>query len=648
MPRPKVLILGKLPPPYMGPAIATGIILGSKLKDSFELLHLNTKINDKISSMGKLDLGKVKRNIGIYSGLRKMIRRNRPDLVLIPISQTTMGFLKDAPFIYIASRGKQKVLLQLRGSNFLNWYNSSSFLTKWFIRRSLKRADGIIVLGDNLRYLFADFYPPEKIYVVPNGANYNIPECPPNPKLKALYLANLIPSKGIEDILMSLTVLSSENSEALELNAFGAWGSPEFKSHCESLAQKSKTEITFNTSVSGEDKFRQYAEADLFIFTPREPEGHPWVIVEAMAAGLPIISTDQGAIRESVEDGVNGFIVPHNNPQAIAEKVELLIQDEELRNKMGRNSREIYLRKFTEERMVENLRNTFEDVLKDDKSLEQVEEFWDENLCGHHFVQDEYLSPEFFKKYREFRYKKTHHLNTYIDWEGAKGKDVLEIGLGIGSDGTRWAAQARSYTGVDLTNEAVEATKIHLGLHKLTGTVEQGNAESLQFKDGSFNLVYSHGVIHHTPDIDRALSEINRVLKPDGEVILMLYAKGSFNYWVRIQGYFRIRMLASILVRKLGGKLSKTWEEHYQNWKKKGWKYLGWKEWPHHCTDGPNCEIANIYTQKEIRQMLEKQNLKVTRMKKAHFPVRLSPATEQFLGRFLGFHQLVWASKKGH
>ena len=94
------------------------------------------------------------------------------------------------------------------------------------------------------------------------------------------------------------------------------------------------------------------------------PEGHPWVIVEAMAAGLPIISTDQGAITESVVDGVNGFIVEKRNPTAIAEKIITLIDDTHLRHKMGKASRIFYEEKFTEKHLVENFKTCFYAVIR--------------------------------------------------------------------------------------------------------------------------------------------------------------------------------------------------------------------------------------------------------------------------------------------
>lgn len=279
--------------------------------------------------------------------------------------------------------------------------------------------------------------------------------------------------------------------------------------------------------------------------------------------------------------------------------------------------------------------------------LKQVETFWNGNLCGKQFVEAKFPSKEFFERYRRFRYRKTHHLDKYIAWGEAKDKDVLEIGLGIGADATRWAQHARSYTGVDLTAEAVSATQIHFEHLGLKGAILQGNAEQLALADNSFDIVYSHGVLHHTTDIDSTFREIYRVLRPGGRFIVMLYAKGSFNYWVRIQLYFRWRLRFELLRNRLGGSSKGIWENHVRNYKQEGPGYLSWNNFPHRCTDGPDCRIANIYWRSEMTSKLKRAGFEIEKCKKAHFPMGGHlPAFERFLASFAGFHQLIWAGKK--
>lgn len=280
-----------------------------------------------------------------------------------------------------------------------------------------------------------------------------------------------------------------------------------------------------------------------------------------------------------------------------------------------------------------------------DSKLKKVEDYWNENLCGSHFIPEEYPSKEFFEQYRKFRQKKAHHLDRLIKWESARDKDVLEIGLGIGADAARWAAWAKSFTGIDLTMKSVEATRLHFKYLNLKGNVYQGDTENLSLRDDSFDIVYSHGVLHHTPDIQRAFKEIHRVLKSDGRLILMLYAKESFNYWIRIQTYMRLRLIGEILKNKLRMNNPELWARHIRNLKSRGWSYLSWKKFPHRCTDGPDCEIANIFSKKKIVRMLREGGFQIERMTKAHFPIRMNPQGESRLAKYLGFHRFIWARK---
>jgi glycosyltransferase involved in cell wall biosynthesis len=363
MTKQKVLLLGKLPPPYMGPSIATEIILKSSLKEHFELIHLDTKINYEISAFGTWSFGKVFRNISIYFKMISLVRKTKPTIVLIPISQTTTGFFKDSLFILIAKFFGRKVVLQLRGSNFKTWISNSSALNKWYVKYILKKTQGVIVLGNNLKHLFENCYPKDKIFVVPNGGDYIFPSKNESSEVKILYLSNLLASKGIEDVFRAIEMVSKKVGIKFSVDVIGEWYNEEDKKRCLLIKENNHLPINVHLSKGLNEKFQYLATADIFIFPPREPEGHPWCIVEAMAAGLPIISTDMGAIVESVIDGENGFIVEPKHPEQIAEKLELLMKNEALRKKMGAAGRELYLANFTETKMVEKLIAIFNNII---------------------------------------------------------------------------------------------------------------------------------------------------------------------------------------------------------------------------------------------------------------------------------------------
>ena len=105
------------------------------------------------------------------------------------------------------------------------------------------------------------------------------------------------------------------------------------------------------------------ANASIFVFCPRMPEGHPWVIVEALANALPVLATDQGAIVESVLHENNGYIVPANDPEAISIHLEKLIGDANLRGQFSTASLVHYRNNFTEEKMVEQLSKVFKTLI---------------------------------------------------------------------------------------------------------------------------------------------------------------------------------------------------------------------------------------------------------------------------------------------
>jgi len=360
-----VLILGKLPPPFMGPSIATSILLNSELKSNFNLIHLDTRAHKDINQLGKIRFNKLFKNISIYFKLYKLITREQPDLVLIPISQTNIGFIKDSFFIWVCRLKGAKVLIQLRGSGFRHWVENTQTVVRKYVDYTLSYPKGVIVLGEKLRYLFENYFKNEQIHVAPNGANYELPahNYTSDHPVRLIYLANLQSSKGIEDVIEAMIFLKKITEFPFTLDVVGNWRNRETEHRCKLMVTKNQLPVTFHGPATGQDKFEFLMNSEVFIFTPRESEGHPWVIIEAMAAGLPIISTDQGAITESVIDGMNGFIVDSKSPKQIADRCFSLISNHSKRHEMGSISRSHYLKNFTESKLVDNYTNIFKKAI---------------------------------------------------------------------------------------------------------------------------------------------------------------------------------------------------------------------------------------------------------------------------------------------
>jgi len=134
----------------------------------------------------------------------------------------------------------------------------------------------------------------------------------------------------------------------------------------------------------------------------------------------------------------------------------------------------------------------------------------------------------FFDEIERDRYAWEPYIKPFARFERGRGLKVLEVGVGAGTDFINWVRQGAVATGVDLTPEGVALTRERLALEGLTANVQVADAENLPFPDATFDLVYSYGVLHHSPDTRRAVREVHRVLKPGGTALIMVYHHPSW------------------------------------------------------------------------------------------------------------------------
>ncbi len=164
-----------------------------------------------------------------------------------------------------------------------------------------------------------------------------------------------------------------------------------------------------------------------------------------------------------------------------------------------------------------------------------VSEFWNRAACGEELYLAG-LDRAGYEAQARARYELEPYIPEFARFEETCGLRVLEIGVGLGADHQRFAEAGADLSGVDLTPRAIEHTRRRLVLFGLTPKLAVGDAETLCFPNERFDLVYSWGVLHHTPDTPRAIAEVWRVLKPGGCARIMLYHKWSLvglMLWVR-------------------------------------------------------------------------------------------------------------------
>ena len=237
-----------------------------------------------------------------------------------------------------------------------------------------------------------------------------------------------------------------------------------------------------------------------------------------------------------------------------------------------------------------------------------VQTFWNAHPCGDHIVGglhrqfgDDY--ERFFAEYDSWRYRQESHILGCLDQTDWQRKRVLEIGLGQGSESEQLIRRGALWSGLDLTQESVDRVKARLALRGLPHEgLRQGSAVDIPWPDGTFDIVFSHGVLHHVPDILSAQSEIHRVLRPGGLLVAMLYARRSLNYQVSIRLVRRVALAAAYPLRRSQTlRRSEMLRQHLDNAERMGLRrYLDLETFTHYNTDGPLNPYARVYSPADV------------------------------------------------
>lgn len=287
---------------------------------------------------------------------------------------------------------------------------------------------------------------------------------------------------------------------------------------------------------------------------------------------------------------------------------------------------------------------------------ERVRAFWQENPCGTKFADAPPGSRRFYELVEEHRYTKEWHIPAAAGFARAKDLAVLEVGCGLGTDGAQFAKAGAMYTGIDLTDAAVNLAQRRFELFELPGTFRVADAERLDFPDNSFDLVYSHGVLHHTPDTAAAVREIHRVLRPGGKAVVMLYHLDSYNYRVNISllrrtGAQLLRWNMGVkLVHLLTGEPEQSLREHARRFQTHS-EYLNSEEFLSRNTDGAGNPLARVYSRREARELFkdfEHVELRTYFLNKRWLPVLgplLPRGLESQLAARWGWHLWIYAAK---
>ncbi len=395
--------------------------------------------------------------------------------------------------------------------------------------------------------------------------------------------------------------------------------------------------------------------------------GSPTKIFEYMALGGGIVASDLEQIGEVLSPALPANSLPASGSNITDERSVLcapgnldefvsgtgyLISHPDVRLRLGQNARKAAARYYSWDRNVADLwRALRKETMElepgrklttagpgagqtveegdgaDDPYKKRAQKQWDNDPCGSHYARN--TSPrtlDWFLEVEQYRYGKyAPWMPEIMEFSKHRGQRVLEIGGGMGTDLAQFAKAGAIVTDVDLSAGHLELAQENFRLRNLTGTFLQHDAESLPFDDASFDLVYSNGVIHHTPNTLQVIREMYRVLKPGGRAIVMVYAENSFVYWIQLVYILGVR--SRLLDQYSMGEIMSRHVELSQSDAR---------------------PLVKVYTRSRIGRHFDKfENIRVIKrqMTPEELPAKLKWIPVGIAGRIMGWNLVVKAKK---
>jgi glycosyltransferase involved in cell wall biosynthesis len=338
-----IVVIGPVPPPYHGGAVATSYVLSSDVSRHWRVLHLDISDRRGLENIGRLEPGNVVLALRHATAFLRLLVVQRPALVYLALAQNTLAVLRDATFILPALMLRRRVVIHLHAGGFRSYYENASGPVQWLLRFMLSRATRVIVLGEALRDSVAGLIDAQRVAVLPNGTADTFAAMPQRAQrtgpVRVLFLGNLMREKGVFEVIAAVKALRSEDVD-IELDIAGGHADDRQRVELQDTLAPLGAAVCLHDVVDGERKRALLARADIFAFPSwYSNEAHPYVVLEAMSAGLPIVATPRAALRETVVDGETGVLVAERDPAALVSALRRLATDPAMRLQMGAAAR---------------------------------------------------------------------------------------------------------------------------------------------------------------------------------------------------------------------------------------------------------------------------------------------------------------------
>ena len=350
------MMVGVLPPPIHGQSLATQALFDADLSPVKKVL-IPIRSSKTLKSVGKFSFSKVFGLIVLVAKAWTAWLRHRPSILYYTAgSGAWIPFTRDVVFLSLCRPLFKRTLIHYHSGDLVEFLEYSK-LRKLAGRFIYGRGAWTISLGPGCP---VPNYPHNRIFEVPNGidAPNHLGSLVPGKPFRILFLGNLYEDKGIFDLLEACKILAPQTSQPIFVSLVGHYPDEETRIKINEAIKSLPSGIHCEppAPAMGDEKWKQLISHDVLVFPSYyRRENLPLVVIEAMAASRPVISTRWRGIPSLVEDGQTGFLTPISDPTAIAGSLLKLIDSPVLANELGTNARRKYEGSFTLDHFLFNM-----------------------------------------------------------------------------------------------------------------------------------------------------------------------------------------------------------------------------------------------------------------------------------------------------
>jgi len=368
--RDAVLALVQLPPPLHGAAVVNReVVTSAVLNESFHIVAVPVQLSKSNEDIGARGLRKVLALARNVAGTAVALREAKPSLVYFALPPCGGGFYANLPLVALAKLFRAPLLYHFHGKGVRAAAKSRLYrkLFKWATSGA-----HVILLSERL---FEDvsgglvraqvFFLPNAMSALPAQAEEEAREV-----RHILFLSNLIETKG-PLVLLDALVLLKQRGIDFRASFAGAPSATVTRESFETAVKRRRLEdaVQYLGPVSGQNKLDLLHCADILALpTHYKNEALPLVVLEAMGAGLAVVATPEGAIPDMVRDGETGILVPHHDPEKLADALQRLLENPQLCRQMGRRGREIAIREYPPDAFHRRMKEIWQTVIGDHRS----------------------------------------------------------------------------------------------------------------------------------------------------------------------------------------------------------------------------------------------------------------------------------------